>query len=61
MDLFHALTQSFDKVLTCHWYEGFNKAFKMDGHKTKMMDTEPGGESDQYVSRSIVSMSYIGI
>jgi hypothetical protein len=45
MDLFHAVTQSIDKVLTCHWYDDF-KAFKMDDKKT--MKTEPGGESTQY-------------
>jgi hypothetical protein len=27
MDLFHAISQSIEQVLTCHWYEGF-KAFK---------------------------------
>ena len=49
MDLFHAVTQSIDKVLTCHWYDGF-KAFKMDDSKSKTMDTERGGESTQYVA-----------
>lgn len=44
MDLFHAVTQGIDKVLTCQWYEDL-KTFNMD----KRMDTEPGGESTQYV------------
>ena len=47
MDLFHAVTQSIDKVLTCHWYEGF-KDFNMS-NQDKTMDTAPGGEGGQYV------------
>ena len=51
MDLFHAITQSIDNVLTCDWYDSF-KTFKMDDNKSddKLMDTEPGGESTQYVA-----------
>lgn len=45
MDLFHAVTQSIDQVLTCHWLEEF-KAFKMPG-QDKTMSTEPGGEQTQ--------------
>jgi hypothetical protein len=50
MDLFHTITQSIDKVLTCDWYDSF-KNFNMEGSKAenKTMDTEPGGESTQYV------------
>ena len=44
MDIFHAVSQSIDKVLTCHWYEGF-RSFKMSD---KLMDTSPGGEQTQY-------------
>ena len=46
MDLFHAVTQGIDQVLTCQWYEDL-KTFNMTGDKR--MDTEPGGESTQYV------------
>ena len=52
MDLFHSVTQSIDKVLTCHWYEGF-ESFKMNN--TKTMDTEPGGEQTQFVCHYIAS------
>lgn len=51
MELFHAVTQSIENVLTCDWYTSF-KTFKMDGAKSddhKTMDTVPGGESTQYV------------
>lgn len=52
MDLFHTVTQSLDKVLTCHWFGDF-KAFKMTDSNTrggdKRMDIEPGGEQTQYV------------
>jgi hypothetical protein len=46
MDLFHAVTQSIENVLTCDWYDSF-KQFKMSDGKT--MDTVPGGETPQYV------------
>jgi hypothetical protein len=46
MDLFHAVTQSIENVLTCDWYDSF-KQFKMSDKKT--MDTVPGGETPQYV------------
>lgn len=45
MDLFHSITQGIDSVLTCHWFEQV-KSFKMSD---QLMDTEPGGESTQYV------------
>jgi hypothetical protein len=50
MDLFHAITQNIESVLTCHWLGDF-KSFKMPG-TDKLMDTEPGGESTQYVKMS---------
>lgn len=49
MDIFHAISQSIDNVLTCDWYDSF-KTFKMDGpksHEDKTMDTVPGGETTQ--------------
>ena len=50
MDLFHAVTQGIENVLTCDWYDGF-KTFKMDDNKNqdKLMDTVPGGETTQYL------------
>jgi len=47
MDLFHAVTQNIEQVLTCNWLTDF-RSFKMGGDKT--MATEPGGESTQYES-----------
>jgi len=44
MDLFHAVTQNIEQVLTCNWLTDF-RSFKMGGDKT--MATEPGGESTQ--------------
>jgi hypothetical protein len=55
MDLFHAVTQSIENVLTCDWYDSF-KQFKMDDKKT--MNTAPGGETPQYVHFHIVLHSY---
>jgi len=51
MELFHAITQSIDNVLTCDWYDSF-KQYTMEGSKSedKTMDTVPGGESTQYES-----------
>ncbi|EXJ77237.1 hypothetical protein A1O3_10395 [Capronia epimyces CBS 606.96] len=56
MDLFHAITQTVDTVLTCHWYDSF-KGFKMDNSKSddKTMDTVAGGESTQYESIKTVT------
>ena len=50
MDLFHAITQSIDQILTCHFLEGFN-SYKMSDNSNddKKVDTVPGGESTQYV------------
>ena len=54
MDLFHAITSGIDNVLTCDWYDSF-KNFKMSdsndsvARDSQTMDTEPGGESTQYV------------
>lgn len=59
MELFHAVTQSIENVLTCDWYTSF-KTFKMDGAKSddrKTMDTEPGGESTQYVWHLLLVLS----
>ena len=56
MDLFHAVTQGIDKVLTCQWYEDLKK-FDMTGDKR--MDTEPGGESTQYVLLAFAACSRI--
>ena len=47
MDLFHAVTQNIESVLSCHWLSDF-RAFKMPANN-KLMDTEPGGESTQCV------------
>ena len=44
MDLFHAVTQGIDSVLTCNWLNDF-KALKMPD--TKLMETERGGETPQ--------------
>lgn len=55
MDLFHAITQSIDNVLTCHWYEEGFKSFKMD----KTMDTEPGGESNQFAPLHATKVQFL--
>lgn len=44
MDLFRAISETIDSVLTCDFFDSFKK-FKMPD--TKLMDTEPGGESTQ--------------
>jgi hypothetical protein len=64
MDLFHAVTQSIDQVLTCHWFEGF-ESLNMDNGKSKTMNTERGGEQTQYVvihfHRSVLFYSIVGV
>jgi len=51
MDLFHAITQGIDQVLTCHYFDSF-RDFKMSD---SLMDTEAGGETPQYESIKTVT------
>jgi hypothetical protein len=57
-DLFHAITQGIDSVLTCHYFDSFrenNRPSRSSSRNTsrrnsmsdKMLDTEPGGENTQ--------------
>ncbi|KEF58388.1 uncharacterized protein A1O9_06314 [Exophiala aquamarina CBS 119918] len=58
MDLFHAVTQGIESVLTCDWYDSFKGYTPSDmasGPGNKTMDTVPGGESTQYESIQTVT------
>ena len=60
-DLFHAITQGIDSVLTCHYFDSFkeNDAYRSGSRSRsrstsrrnsmsdKKLDTEPGGETPQ--------------
>lgn len=60
-DIFHAITQSIDSVLTCHYFDSFREnntsrsatrsssrsSSRRGSMSEKRLDTEPGGESTQ--------------
>ena len=62
MDLFHAVTQGIENVLTCDWHDSFTKFMADNKQEEKTMDTVPGGETSQYahqVSRCCESGDYV--
>lgn len=64
-DLFHAITQGIDSILTCHYFDTFKESnisrsasrsssrgtSRRNSMSDKMMDTEPGGENTQQVTK----------